>query len=83
MREKLPTALACIFAHGITPASAGKTLSKAAIDIGYHYTWVLALRDKTVIALEEVLAGDKIIRSKLGLQVKEKLNDIYTEGDAT
>ena len=52
-------------------------LSKAAIDIGYHYTWVLALRDKTVIALEEVLAGDKIIRSKLGLQVKEKLDELH------
>lgn len=53
-------------------------LSKAAIDIGYHYTWVLALRDKTVLALEEVLAGDKIIRSKLGLQVKEKLDAVHT-----
>lgn len=54
-------------------------LSKVAIDIGYHYTWVLALRDKTVQALEEVLAGDNIIRSKLGLQVKEKLNDLYNQ----
>lgn len=49
-------------------------LSKAAIDIGYHYTWVLNLRDKAVVALEEILGGDNIIRSKLGLELKEKLD---------
>lgn len=52
-------------------------LSKAAIDIGYHYTWVLNLRDKAVVALEEILGGDNIIRSKLGLELKEKLDALF------
>lgn len=57
-------------------------LSKAAIDIGYHYTWVLNLRDKAVVALEEILGGDNIIRSKLGLELKEKLDAAHANDDS-
>ena len=51
--------------------------TSAAIEVGYHYTWILELRDKAIEAMEEVIDGNRIIRSKLGLDIKEKLDAIY------
>ena len=51
--------------------------TSAAIEVGYHYTWILELRDRAIEAMEEVIDGKRIIRSKLGLDIKEKLDDIY------
>ena len=51
--------------------------TSAAIEVGYHYTWVLELRDRAIEAMEEIIDGNRIIRSKLGLDIKEKLDDIY------
>ena len=51
--------------------------TSAAIEIGYHYTWILELRDRAIEAMEEVIDGKRIIRSKLGLEIKEKLDAIY------
>ena len=52
-------------------------LTNAAIDIGYHYTWVIQLRDQAVATLEEILDGDNTVRSKRGLEVLEKLDAYY------
>ena len=52
-------------------------LTNAAIDIGYHYTWVIQLRDQAVATLEEILDGNSIVRSKRGLEVLEKLDAYY------
>lgn len=51
--------------------------TSAAIEVGYHYTWVRELRDRAIEAMEEIIDGNRIIRSKLGLDIKEKLDDIY------
>ena len=51
--------------------------TSAAIEVGYHYTWILELRDRAIEAMEEVIDGNRIIRSKLGLEIKEKLDAIY------
>lgn len=51
--------------------------TSAAIEVGYHYTWVLELRDRAIEAMEEIIDGNRIIRSKLGLDIKEKLDDLY------
>ena len=51
--------------------------TSAAIEVGYHYTWVLELRDRAIEAMEEIIDGNRIIRSKLGLDIKEKLDAIY------
>ena len=51
--------------------------TSAAIEVGYHYTWILELRDRAIEAMEEIIDGKRIIRSKLGLEIKEKLDAIY------
>ena len=50
-------------------------ITKVALDVGYHYTWALELRDRAVRTIEEVLEGD-IIRSELGLKLKEALQNV-------
>ena len=50
-------------------------VTSAAIDIGYHYTWTIQLRDIAVKALEEILDGENIVRSKLGLEILERLEN--------
>lgn len=52
-------------------------VTNAAAEIGYHYTWVHQLRDKAVETLEEILDGDNIIQSKHGIEIKEKLDELY------
>lgn len=52
-------------------------VTSAAIDIGYHYTWTIQLRDIAAKTLEEILDGDNIVRSKHGLEVLEKLDAYY------
>lgn len=49
-------------------------ITKVALDVGYHYTWALELRDRAVRTFEEVLEGD-IILSELGLKMKGVLDD--------
>lgn len=49
-------------------------VTKVAIDVGYHYTWVLELRDRAVKTIEQVLNGD-IILSELGLNLKGAIHD--------
>ena len=51
--------------------------TSAAIEVGYHYTWILELRDRAIEAMEEIIDGKRIVRSKLGLEIKEKLDAIY------
>ena len=60
-------------------------VTSAAIDIGYHYTWTIQLRDIAAKTLEEILDGDNIVRSKHGLEVLEKLDAYYgkSNGDNT
>ena len=50
-------------------------ITKVALDVGYHYTWALELRDRAVRTFEEVLEGD-IILSELGLKMKGGLDDL-------
>jgi hypothetical protein len=50
-------------------------ITKVALDVGYHYTWALELRDRAVRTFEEVLEGD-IILSELGLKMKGVLDDL-------
>lgn len=50
-------------------------ITKVALDVGYHYTWALELRDRAVHTFEEVLEGD-IILSELGLKMKGVLDDL-------
>ena len=50
-------------------------ITKVALDVGYHYTWALELRDRAVRTIEEVLEGD-IITSELGLKLKEALQNV-------
>lgn len=57
-------------------------ITNAAVEIGYHYTWVHQLRDKAVETLEEILDGQNIIRSKHGLEIKEKLDELYGKNHA-
>lgn len=52
-------------------------ITKVALDVGYHYTWALELRDRAVRTIEEVLEGDIII-SELGLKLKGVLDDFNT-----
>ena len=52
-------------------------VTKVAIDVGYHYTWVLELRDRAVKTIEQVLNGD-IILSELGLNLKGAIHDSIT-----
>jgi hypothetical protein len=52
-------------------------VTKVAIDVGYHYTWVLELRDRAVKTIEQVLNGD-IILSELGLNLKGAIRDSIT-----
>ena len=52
-------------------------VTNAAAEIGYHYTWVHQLRDRAVETLEEILDGDNIIQSKHGIEIKEKLDELY------
>ena len=52
-------------------------ITKVALDVGYHYTWALELRDRAVRTIEEVLEGD-IITSELGLKLKGALDDFNT-----
>lgn len=49
-------------------------VTKAALEIGYHYTWVLELRDRVVKALESSIQNDGIITSDLGLKLKEVID---------
>lgn len=49
-------------------------VTKAALEIGYHYTWVLELRDRVVKALESAIQNDGIITSDLGLKLKEVID---------
>lgn len=50
-------------------------VTSAAIDIGYHYTWTIQLRDIAAKTLEEILDGDNIVRSKHGLEILERLEN--------
>ena len=50
-------------------------VTSAAIDIGYHYTWTIQLRDMAVKTLEEILDGNNIVRSKHGLEILERLEN--------
>lgn len=50
-------------------------ITKVALDVGYHYTWALELRDRAVRTFEEVIEGD-IILSELGLKMKGVLDDL-------
>ena len=52
-------------------------VTKVAIDVGYHYTWVLELRDRADKTIEQVLNGD-IILSELGLNLKGAIHDSIT-----
>ena len=52
-------------------------VTSAAIDIGYHYTWTIQLRDIAAKTLEEILDGDNIVRSKHGLEILERLENAY------
>lgn len=52
-------------------------VTKVAIDVGYHYTWVLELRNRAVETIEQVLNGD-IILSELGLNLKGAIHDSIT-----
>lgn len=52
-------------------------VTKVAIDVGYHYTWVLELRDRAVKTIEQVLNGDTIL-SELGLNLKGAIHDSIT-----
>ena len=49
-------------------------VTKAALEIGYHYTWVLELRDRVVKALECAIHNDGIITSEMGLKLKEVID---------
>ena len=49
-------------------------VTSAAIEVGYHYTWAIQLRDNAVQVIEEVLDGTKIVRSELGLEIMERLD---------
>ena len=48
-------------------------VTSATIEIGYHYTWTIQLRDIAVKTLEEILDGENIVRSKHGLEILERL----------
>ena len=50
-------------------------VTSAAIDIGYHYTWTIQLRDMAVKTLEEILDGNNIVRSKHGIEILERLEN--------
>lgn len=50
-------------------------VTSAAIDIGYHYTWTIQLRDAAIKTLEEILDGNNLIRSKHGLEILERLEN--------
>ena len=50
-------------------------VTSAAIEIGYHYTWTIQLRDIAVKTLEEILDGENIVRSKHGLEILERLEN--------
>ena len=50
-------------------------VTSAAIEIGYHYTWTIQLRDIAVKTLEEILDGETIVRSKHGLEILERLEN--------
>ena len=50
-------------------------VTSAAIDIGYHYTWTIQLRDIAAKTLEEILDGENIVRSKHGLEILERLEN--------
>lgn len=50
-------------------------VTSAAIDIGYHYTWTIQLRDIAAKTLEEILDGNNIVRSKRGLEILERLEN--------
>ena len=50
-------------------------VTSAAIDIGYHYTWTIHLRDMAVKTLEEILDGNNIVRSKHGIEILERLEN--------
>lgn len=52
-------------------------VTKAAYEIGYHYTWTLELRDKAILTLEEIIEGEDPVQSKLGKKVMEKFDAIY------
>lgn len=49
-------------------------ITTAAIDIGYHYTWAIQLRDAAAKTLEEILDGEGIVRSKHGLEILERIS---------
>ena len=53
-------------------------VTSAAIEIGYHYTWTIQLRDVAVKTLEEILGGENIVRSKHGLEILERLENADT-----
>lgn len=53
-------------------------VTSAAIEIGYHYTWTIQLRDVAVKTLEEILDGENIVRSKHGLEILERLENAAT-----
>ena len=50
-------------------------VTSAAIDIGYHYTWTIQLRDIAAKTLEEILDGENIVRSKHGLEILRRLEN--------
>ena len=50
-------------------------VTSAAIDIGYHYTWTIQLRDMAVKTLEEILDDNNIVRSKHGIEILERLEN--------
>ena len=50
-------------------------VTSAAIEIGYHYTWTIQLRDIAVKTLEEILDGNNIVRSKHGIEILERLEN--------
>lgn len=59
-------------------------VTSAAIEVGYHYTWAIQLRDNAVQVIEEVLDGTNIVQSKLGLEIMERLDafrDSICRGD--
>ena len=53
-------------------------VTSAAIEIGYHYTWAIQLRDVAVKTLEEILDGENIVRSIHGLEILERLENAAT-----
>lgn len=53
-------------------------VTSAAIEIGYHYTWTIQLRDIAIKTLEEILDGENIVRSKHGLEILGRLENADT-----